>query len=65
MAAIKSGRLKPLAVTVPAVRALPNVPTFSELGYPDIVASEWTGVFLPKSTPAERPVVGKRPTIPS
>lgn len=54
MAAIKAGKLKPLAITAPKRYApLPNVPTFAELGYPDIVASEWTGVFVPRGTPAE------------
>ena len=54
MAAIRSGRLKALAVTSPTrYSALPNVPTFVELGYPEIVASEWNGLFAPRGTPAE------------
>lgn len=51
---IRSGKLKALAVAAPTrMAALPNVPTFAELGYPDIVASEWTGLFAPRGTPAE------------
>ena len=54
MGAIKSGRLKALAVAAPArYAALPNIPTFAELGFADVVASEWNGLFVPKGTPAE------------
>ena len=31
---------------------LPNVPTWSELGYPDVVADNWSGVLAPPKTPA-------------
>jgi tripartite-type tricarboxylate transporter receptor subunit TctC len=30
---------------------LPGVPTFSELGYPDVVADNWSGVLAPARTP--------------
>jgi tripartite-type tricarboxylate transporter receptor subunit TctC len=51
---IRSGKLKPLAVAAPRRQpALPNTPTFAELGFPDVVASEWTGLFVPKGTPAD------------
>jgi tripartite-type tricarboxylate transporter receptor subunit TctC len=54
MGAIKSGKLKALAVAAPSRYApLPNIPTFSELGYADVVASEWNGLFVPKGTPQE------------
>ena len=36
---------------------LPNVPTFAEIGYPDIVASTWFGVAVPVKTP--RPVIAR------
>jgi tripartite-type tricarboxylate transporter receptor subunit TctC len=54
MASIRAGKLKALAVAAPnRMPALPNVPTFAELGYPDVLASEWTGIFVPKDTPAD------------
>jgi tripartite-type tricarboxylate transporter receptor subunit TctC len=54
MGAIKSGKLKALAVAAPSRYApLPQVPTFTELGYADVVASEWNGLFVPKGTPQE------------
>jgi tripartite-type tricarboxylate transporter receptor subunit TctC len=31
---------------------LPDVPTFAELGYPDVVADNWSGVLAPARTPA-------------
>ena len=31
--------------------AIPDVPTFAELGYPDFLASSWTGFFAPEATP--------------
>lgn len=30
---------------------LPNVPTFTELGYPDVMAEEWFGFYAPAKTP--------------
>ena len=30
---------------------LPDVPTFSEQGYPDVVADNWSGVLAPARTP--------------
>jgi tripartite-type tricarboxylate transporter receptor subunit TctC len=54
MPSIKAGRLKALAVTAPTrLPALPNIPTFKELGYPSLIVTEWTGVFVPKGTPAD------------
>jgi tripartite-type tricarboxylate transporter receptor subunit TctC len=32
---------------------LPDVPTFKELGYPDLVAESWFAVFAPAGTPNE------------
>lgn len=51
---IKSGRTRALAVTG-ASRAswLPDVPTFVELGYTDIVATTFTGMLAPAGTPQE------------
>ena len=51
---IQSGQLKPLVVSAPARMAtLPNIPTFTDVGYPNIVSSEWTGVLVPQGTPAD------------
>lgn len=49
---IKSGRVRPIAVTT-AKRAaqLPDVPTLAESGVPDYVASTTTGIFAPAATP--------------
>ena len=31
---------------------LPDVPTFTELGYPDVTSEEWFGFYAPARTPA-------------
>lgn len=46
---IKDGRVRALAVT----SALPDVPTFTELGVPGLAFSNWFGFFAPAGTPAE------------
>ncbi len=38
-------------------RFLPNVPTFTELGYPAVMMQDWMGIFLPTGTPA--PIIKK------
>ena len=50
---IRAGRLRPLAVTT-ATRseALPDIPTVGEF-VPSYEASTWTGIGVPKNTPAE------------
>jgi len=49
---IKSGKLRPLAVTGAARHAhFPDVPTLKELGY-DVEYYLWIGMFAPKNTPA-------------
>lgn len=55
---IQSGRLRGLAVSS-AERSpfLPDVPTFAEQGFPEIVVQEWLGWFVPARTPDE--MVGK------
>jgi tripartite-type tricarboxylate transporter receptor subunit TctC len=51
---IKSGKLRPLAITSSARTPLvPGVPTFSEAGLPGFVALSWWGVFLPTGTPKD------------
>ena len=49
---VAAGELKGIAVTS-AVRsaAVPQIPTAVESGYPTIVATTWTGFFVPPKTP--------------
>ncbi|MGD9945936.1 MAG: Bug family tripartite tricarboxylate transporter substrate binding protein, partial [Burkholderiaceae bacterium] len=49
---VDSGKLKILATTASErLPQLPDVPTFKELGYPDLEINMWTGLFVPASTP--------------
>jgi tripartite-type tricarboxylate transporter receptor subunit TctC len=49
---IKSGRLKPLAISGETRAApLPQVPTMAEAGLPGFEMSGWTGMFAPAGTP--------------
>lgn len=51
---IKSGKLRPLAVTSPERSPLlPDVPTFVEAGYPSVVAGGFTGLLGPADMPME------------
>ncbi|WP_233238741.1 tripartite tricarboxylate transporter substrate binding protein [Bordetella sp. LUAb4] len=51
----QSGMVRPLAVAAKQrLSSLPDVPTFAELGYPDVQASVWIGLMAPKGTPADR-----------
>jgi tripartite-type tricarboxylate transporter receptor subunit TctC len=53
---VKSGRLKALvAGSAKRSALLPDVPTFAELGFPDLVVTNWYGVVAPAGTP--QPVV--------
>jgi tripartite-type tricarboxylate transporter receptor subunit TctC len=55
---IQAGRLKPLGIsTTRRIDALPQVPTMTEAGYPEMVSSSWQGVFVPAGTP--RSIVDK------
>ncbi|MDO9501580.1 tripartite tricarboxylate transporter substrate binding protein [Falsiroseomonas sp.] len=55
---IKSGALRPLATTAPERSPdFPDVPTFRELGYPEVVADGWAGLAAPAGTP--RPILEK------
>jgi len=52
--AIGTDKLKLFAVTSERrLAALPNVPTFAELGYPEVVAYVWSGLVAPAGTPAD------------
>ncbi|GAC1694458.1 MAG: tripartite tricarboxylate transporter substrate binding protein [Steroidobacteraceae bacterium] len=56
--AIRQGLQKPLAVAAPVrLPALPNVPTFSELGVSQYELRIWTGVLAPAGTP--RAIIAK------
>jgi tripartite-type tricarboxylate transporter receptor subunit TctC len=49
---IRSGALRPLATSAPERSPdFPEVPTFRELGYPDVVADGWAGLAAPAGTP--------------
>ncbi|VCU71677.1 Tripartite tricarboxylate transporter family receptor [Pigmentiphaga humi] len=50
---LKDGRLVALAAISPnRLKALPNVPTAAEAGFPDFDAYSWNCLFAPKGTPA-------------
>jgi len=54
MALLKSGRIKPIAIGGPRRSPLlPEVPTFAELGYPEVQTHAWFGLFLPAGAPKE------------
>jgi tripartite-type tricarboxylate transporter receptor subunit TctC len=53
MPQIKAGKAKIMAVAAQSrSEVMPDVPTFAELGYPDVVADNWSGVLAPPKTPA-------------
>lgn len=53
-AQINEGLLRGLAVASKArVKAAPDVPTYSELGFGDYEAASWVGFFVPVGTPAD------------
>jgi tripartite-type tricarboxylate transporter receptor subunit TctC len=49
---IKSGKIRPLAVTtLKRVQVLPDVPTMAESALPDFETSQWFGILAPAGTP--------------
>ena len=53
VAALKAGSLRALAVSTPKrLAALPDIPTFAELGYAKLTGSQWLGLSGPKGLPA-------------
>ena len=52
MPQLKAGRIKPIAIGG-AQRSplLPQVPTFRELGFPEVETHAWFGLFLPAGSP--------------
>jgi len=54
LAQVQNGQLKAFAVLQPKRWwAAPDVPTLDELGIPDIDASFWHGIWVPKGTPPD------------
>ncbi|HZO44501.1 MAG TPA: tripartite tricarboxylate transporter substrate binding protein [Xanthobacteraceae bacterium] len=52
VAQVAAGKLKGIAVTTPArAAALPEVPTTTEAGYPNVAVTVWNGFFVPAKTP--------------
>jgi len=52
MPQLKAGRIKPIAIGGPKRSPLlPEVPTFTELGYPEVETHAWFGFFLPAGSP--------------
>jgi tripartite-type tricarboxylate transporter receptor subunit TctC len=55
---IKDGKLRPLAVLAfKRAEVLPDVPTYAELGYPQMGDGGWFGLVAPAGTP--RPIIDK------
>ncbi|WP_207540858.1 Bug family tripartite tricarboxylate transporter substrate binding protein [Sabulicella rubraurantiaca] len=53
---IRSGMLRPLAHSWPErIPAFPDIPTFRELGFGDLVVDGWSGIAAPARTP--RPIL--------
>ena len=51
---IKSGAVRPLGVTSKnRLKALPDVPTIAEQGFPGFEVLSWFGIFVPAGTPPE------------
>jgi tripartite-type tricarboxylate transporter receptor subunit TctC len=54
MAHLKAGRLKAFAIGgEQRSPLLPDLPTFAELGYPEVVTHAWFGLFVPAGSPKE------------
>jgi tripartite-type tricarboxylate transporter receptor subunit TctC len=51
---LKGGRIRAIAIGGDQRSPLfPEVPTFAELGYPEVEAHAWFGLFVPAGSPAE------------
>ena len=51
---LRSGRIKAIAIGGPKRSPIwPNLPTFTELGYPEVETHAWFGLFLPAGSPQE------------
>jgi len=55
---VRDGKLRALGITArERSTQLPDVPTMVESGFPDVIASSWTGLLAPAATPP--PIVTK------
>lgn len=51
---VKEGRERILGVSSEKrLPGAPDVPTFAEMGYPELAMSSWAGIVVPKGTPAD------------
>lgn len=49
---LNAGKLRPIAISsLKRSRAIPDVPTVAEKGFPNFEAGSWFGLFAPKGTP--------------
>jgi tripartite-type tricarboxylate transporter receptor subunit TctC len=54
LAPLKSGRIKAIAIGGAARSPIwPNLPTFTELGFPEVETHAWFGLFVPAGSPKE------------
>jgi len=54
MGPVKAGRIKAIAIGGKSRSPLlPQVPTFAELGYPEVETHAWFGLFLPAGSPKD------------
>jgi len=59
---IRAGTLRPLAQTWPErAPGFETIPTFRELGFPDLVVDGWSGLAAPAGTP--RPILERLATV--
>jgi len=50
----QAGRVRPIGVSSPErARETPDVPTFKELGWPELSVQSWWGLMAPAGTPSE------------
>ena len=54
MTNVAAGKIKAIAATSSRRSEIfPNIPTFAEQGFPDVVADQWAGILAPARTPHE------------
>ena len=55
---VKSGKIRPIAVSgEKRLRSLPDVPTFTQSGFPGFEVKSWQGILAPAKTP--KPIIDK------